>query len=216
MSPLSLSSRRIFALLASTLLACAAQAAPDDQFAAAFGRFRQATAGDAGAVEPASDAFGALLKAEPANPVLLAYAGATTAMRARTTVVPWKKLSYAEDGLAQVDKALALAATLKALPAQRGTPGELELKYVSASTMLAVPGFMNRGAQGARLLKEVLDSPAFAGAPVAFRGEVLLRAGELALAQKRSPDAKRLLGEVVALGGPQADAARTKLREVAP
>ncbi len=196
--------------------ALAAQAVPEDKFQAAFGHFRQAVGGDTRAVDDAYDAFGALLKAEPGNPVLLAYAGATTSMRARTTVVPWKKLSYAEDGLAQIDKALALAGTGTDLPALRGTPGVLELKYVSATTMLAVPSFMNRGARGAKLLNEVMDSPVFPTAPAGFRGEVLLRAGELALEQKRAPDARRLLGAAVALGGVPADTAKAKLREVSP
>jgi len=164
--------RRILALLAAALLALSAHAVPDDKFQAAFHRFKQAAAGDTGAVDRAADAFGALLKEEPANPVLQAYAGATTAMRAKTTVIPWKKLSLAEDGLAQIDKALALAATARPLPAQRGTPGELELKYVAASTMLAVPKFMNRGSQGAKLLEEVVKSPSFASAPAGFRTEV--------------------------------------------
>ncbi|MBA2676527.1 hypothetical protein [Ramlibacter sp.] len=210
--------RAAAALLLAALLGAggAVQAAPDDKFLAAFNRFKEAAAGDADAVAGASDAFGALLKSEPGNPVLLAYVGATTSMRARTTLIPWKKLSYAEDGLAQIDKALALAAATPNLPAQRGTPGALELKYVAASTMLVVPGFMNRGARGAKLLGEVLDSPAFAAAPAGFRGEVLLRAGELAVEQKRTPEARRYLGEVIAMGAPQTETAKAKLREVAP
>lgn len=204
--------------MASSLLTMAdpAQAVPDESFKAAFDRFRQAAGGDVSAVDSASDAFNALLKAEPGNPVLMAYVGASTSMRARTTAMQWKKLAFAEDGLAQIDKALAVAANTPELPSHRGTPGLLELKFVSASAMLAMPGFMNRGARGARLLGEVIESPVFASAPVGFRGQVLLRAGELAIEKKQAPDARHFLGEVVSLNAPQADAARTKLREVAP
>lgn len=209
----------LFARTLVTTLALAAGAvlaAPEEKFLSAFSRFKAAAAGDASAVESASDAFAALLESEPDNPVLMAYAGAATSMRAKTTVMPWKKMAYVEDGLAQIDKALALAGPGARLPAQRGTPGHLEVKFVSANTMLAVPAFLNRNARGAKLLNEVLSSPAFAAAPVGFRGEVLLRAVDLAVEQKRNADAHRLANEVVALGAPQADAAKTKVREVAP
>ena len=85
-----------------------AQAVPDAQFEPAFQVFMRASQGEESAIAQAVDSFAALLKAEPANPVLQAYSGAVTAMRAQTTMLPWRKMAYAEDGLAQLDKALAL------------------------------------------------------------------------------------------------------------
>jgi hypothetical protein len=204
------------ALLA--LVACVtttrATAAPDAAFQSAFQQFNSASAGDAAAVDKAADSFDALLKAEPANPVLMAYAGASTAMKAGTTMAPWKKMGYAEDGLAQIDKALAMLTPAHDAPVQHRTPGVLEVKFIAANTFLAVPGFMNRGARGAKLLNEVLASPLFAAAPLPFKGQVWMRAAALATKEQRTIDAKRYLNEVIAQGAPQADAAKAKLAQV--
>ena len=204
----------VLALLAG-LASSHADAAPEAAFQSAFKQFNSASAGDAAAVDKAADAFDALLKAEPANPVLLAYAGAATAMKASTTMAPWKKMGYAEDGLAQIDKALAMLTPVHDAPVQHGTPGVLEVKFIAANTFLAVPGFMNRGARGVKLLNEVLASPLFASAPLPFKGQVWMRAAALATKEQRTADAKRHLNEVITQGAPQAEAAKAKLGELA-
>ena len=174
-------------LLVAALLGAGAQAAPDAAFVPAFQQFDRAAAGESDAVDAAADAFDKLLAAEPANPVLMAYAGAATAMKSRTTLLPWKKMSYAEDGLAQIDKALALLGPADDAPRQRGVPGSLETRFVAANTFLAVPGFMNRGDRGAKLLGEVIHSPLFATAPQGFKDRVLQRAAKLAADQGNRP-----------------------------
>ena len=156
---------------------------PDAQFAPAFEAFTQASAGNTQAVERAAQAFAALLKAEPDNPVLLAYSGATTSLQAATTWLPWKKLAYAEDGLAQLDKALALLTPAHSAVLQRGTPAQLEVKLVAANTFLAVPGFMNRRERGVALVQDLLVSPALPGTPKAFQAAVHRAAAKAGLAK---------------------------------
>src|SRR5205085_7024463 len=102
----------IAASLAATLIVatplCAA-AVPAPAFDAAFQQFQRAsTGGDEQTIESAADQFAKLAATEPGDPLLLAYSGAATAMRARTTVLPWRRLAFADDGLAQLDKALTL------------------------------------------------------------------------------------------------------------
>lgn len=161
---------------AALLLCVGAQAATPDQFASAHQKFLQATSGQEAAIEPATQAFVALLKAEPGDPVVMAYAGAATSMQARTTWLPWKKMRYAEDGLAMLDKALMLlsaahnAANNAVL--QRNVPAALETRFVAANTFLAVPEFMNRKARGTKLLQEVANSPLLANAAADFRKQV--------------------------------------------
>ena len=145
----------------------------------------------------------------------MAYAGASTARLAGTTVLPWKKMSYAEDGMAMIDKALALLTPAHNAAVQHGTPGALEVRFVAANTFLAAPGFMNRGARGAKLLAEVLDSPLLAQAPLGFQAAVWLRAAKLAEAEKRLDDARKYLNEVIKRNAPQADAARAQLKALA-
>ena len=204
---------KLFALALTALLAHAG-AAPDAAFQSAFAHFSSASAGDKALIEQAADEFDALLKAEPANPVLMAYAGASTAMKAGTTLAPWKKMGFAEDGLAQIDKALALLTPAHDAPIQHGTPGALEVKFIAANTFLAVPGFMNRSARGTKLLNEVLASPLFASAPLPFKGQVWMRAAALATQEQRAPDAKRYLNEVISQGAPQAEVAKAKLKDI--
>jgi hypothetical protein len=196
------------------LFAPAARAAEAGSFEAAAHEFQRANAGVESAIEPAVERFGALLLADPANPVLLAYSGAATAMRARTTLLPWKKMGFAEDGLAQVDKALALLTPAHDAPLYRGTPASLEVRFTAASVFLAMPSMFNRHARGTKLLDEVLASPLFAPAPLGFRGAVWLRAGAEAIAEKRTEDARRLLQLVLSSGAPQAEQASAKLREI--
>jgi hypothetical protein len=187
-------------------------AAPDAQFRPAFQLFNQASAGDKGAVDAAADAFDALLQAEPASPVLMAYSGASIAMKARTTVMPWKKIGFAEDGLATLDKALALLTPAHDAIGQHGTPASLETRFVAASTFLAVPDFMHRGARGSALLAEVLASPLFAQSPLPFQAAVWMRAGTQAAKENRVADARRFFEQVVQRGAPQAEQARAALQ----
>jgi len=215
----SLRQRRVFAFVAVVFASCVATgiaiAAPDAAFDSAFRHFIVASGGDRSAVDPAADAFDALLKAEPANPVLMAYAGAAGAMRAGTTALPWKKMGYAEDGLALLDKSLAMLTPAHDAPIQHGTPGSLEVRFVAANAFLAVPPFMNRAARGAKLLDEVLASPLFANAPLPFQGNVWMRAAALAAKEQRPADAQRYLNEVISRNAPQAEKARALLKGAA-
>ncbi len=55
----------------------------------------------------AAGQFDALLEREPANPLFAAYHAAAVVMQARDAWMPWNKMKYLEDGLADTDRALA-------------------------------------------------------------------------------------------------------------
>jgi hypothetical protein len=114
-----------------------------------------------------------------------------------------------------LDKALALLTPAHDAVLQRNLPAALEVKFVAANTFLAVPGFMNRGARGTKLLGEVLASPLFATSPLAFRGDVWLASAEQALKDKRRDDARKLLDAVIKANAPQAEVARAQLKAIA-
>ena len=190
-------------------------AATDSQtFAAASAQFLRATGGVDDAIEPAAAKFQQLSRAEPADPVLRAYSGAATAMRARTAVLPWHKLSHAEDGLAQIDKALAQLTAAHDAPLYRGVPASLEARFVAASCFLALPTLFNRGPRGTQLLQAVLNSPLFDASPVAFRAAVWLRAGTEAADAHRNDEARAWLKKAAASAAPQAAAAQARLKEL--
>jgi len=211
---LSRLSRQLRVLSAVALMTSAAHAVPEAQFEPAFQQFLQASRGNDAAIEKSADAFSALLKSEPSNPVLLAYAGASTSMKATTTWLPWKKMSHAEDGMAMLDKALALLTPAHNAALQHGTSAVLEVRFVAANTFLAVPGFMNRGARGAKLLNEVLTSPLLASSPLEFRGDVWLAGAALAAKEKRAEEARKYLNQVIQTNAPQAPAARAQLKAI--
>jgi len=199
------------ALVLALCMGTANWAAPPAQFEVAFSHFEQARVGNDAATKQAAQAFAVLLQAEPTNPVLMAYTGAATSMLANTTLLPWKKMTYAEDGLALLDKALALLTAPTAAATGRSVPATLEVRFIAANTFLAVPGFMNRGDRGNRLLAEVLASPLLVSTPLAFRGDVWLVAAQTAAKAGRRDEARRLLNLAVQAGTPQAPEARTRL-----
>ena len=163
------------AFAGATLLAAAPAfaAVPEPAYEAAVQQFQQAAAGsDTKAIEAAAEQFGQLAAIDPSDPVLLAYSGAATAMRATTTMLPWRKMSYAEDGLAQLDKALALLKPEHDVPLHRNVPASLETRLVAANTFIRLPAMFNRRARGVRLLDEVVKSPLLAAAPAGFRAAV--------------------------------------------
>lgn len=168
------------ALFASLALQSSWATVSEPQFEAAFHQFQQALQGDDGAADKAAEQFGSLAQAEPADPVLLAYAGAALSMKARSSLLPWKKMAYAEDGLARIDKALALLQPAHDTPLHHGTPASLETRFVAATTFLGMPPMFHREARGAALLQEVLNSPLLAQSPQGFRNAVQQRAQRLA------------------------------------
>lgn len=208
-------SSALLTLTTAMLLAGPVQAASEAQFQPAFDQFIQASMGNDSAIEKSAEAFGALLKLEPANPVLMAYAGASTTMKATTTWLPWKKMSHAEDGLALLDKALALLTAAHDAALQHDVPAALEVRFVAANTFLAVPGFMNRNARGAKLLQEVLTSPLLAASPLPFQADVWLAGAGLATKEKRSEEARKYLNLVIDRKAPQMEAARAQLKALA-
>ncbi|MEO8156054.1 MAG: hypothetical protein ABI605_23560 [Rhizobacter sp.] len=215
--PTPLSPRRsvLFAALALSLwlpFGAALADTTDAQFEAAFRTFQAGQKGDSGAVERAADEFSELLKADPGNPMLMAYAGSATAMKATTTMLPWKKMSYAEDGLAQIDKALALLQPAHDTAMLYHSPVSLQTRFTAASTFLGMPGFFNRGARGTKLLADVQASPLMAQAAPGFQGAVLMAAAKQATKELRTADARRELNDVVQRGLPQAEAAKVQLQ----
>ena len=181
-------------------------------FAAAFKQLEKGSAGDKAAIEAGAAQWRALSAAEPTDPVLRAYAGAMTSMLANTTLLPWKKLSHAEEGLALLDKALAQLTPAHDAPAHQGTPASLETRFVAANTFLALPAMFNRGERGAQLLDQVLNHPRFDASPAPFKASVWMRAAQQAKADKREADARRWLQKAASSNAPQAALAQAQLK----
>jgi hypothetical protein len=203
----------MLALAAAALLVPLAPAlASEPAVPAALAEFQRALDGQQAAIEPAAQQLLALSQADPANPVLRAYAGAATAMRASTTLLPWKKMGHAEDGLALIDKALAQLTPAHDAPLYRHVPASLEVRFTAAGTFLALPSMFNRHERGQKLLDELVKSPLLETAPAPFKATVWMRAGQEAAKAQRSAEARQWFEKVSASGAPQAPAAQARLK----
>lgn len=151
----------------------AATAATETAFATALATFNRALAGEDAALDIATTQFQALLAADPTQPAFRAFLGSATAMKARTTLLPWKKMGYADDGLAQIDKALAQLTPGHDRQTLGGVATSALVRFTAGSTFVALPSMFNRSDRGARLLDDLRKSAVLAAAPAAFRAQVL-------------------------------------------
>ncbi len=201
-------------LCAAALCISSAHALPEAALQAAVAQFTEASQGKSEATEASVEQFQALLKTEPGHPLLMSYLGATTTLKARDAWAPWKKMSYAEDGLALIDKAIGLLGPEHDQALVQGTPVSLQTRFVAANTFLGLPEMFNRGPRGRLLLEEIQASPLFGKAPGGFQGAVLMRAARQAEQAKDLPRARGLYQQVVARQLPQATAAQAALKGV--
>jgi hypothetical protein len=170
---------RIIAL--ALLLATGIAAAADTSFAEAQQIFMRAQQGQEKDVEPAIAAFEALARAEPRNPVYASYLGSALALKGRDALMPWTRMKYVEEGLDQLDRALAALKPEHDKALLRGVPMGIEAQLVAANTLLRIPdGIFHRRAQGRKLVADLLKNPALAAAPADFRAAVDKAAAEAA------------------------------------
>lgn len=180
-------------LLGSACLfaSAAPQEAAPPGFAQARQQFIAGAAGDGAARDAAIVSFKALAAGHPGHPLLSAYQGAATALKGRDAFLPWDKMKHAENGADTIDKALAQLTPAHDEALFGGTPESVETRLVAATSLLALPDFMNRRASGLRALDAALKSPAFALAPQPVRTLLLALAAKHGSAQASvQPQAK--------------------------
>jgi hypothetical protein len=202
----------VLAAMALTTGTAGAAPANEAAFMGAWQQFDRALGGDSGATDAAAERFNALAQADASDLVAQAYAGAALTLKGRDALLPWRKMSHTEDGLARIDKALAQLTPAHDQPLHRGTPASLEVRFTAASTFLALPGFFNRGPRGEQLLADVVNSPLLAASPVPFQGAVLMLAGQHAAKAGKPAEARKHFEAVVVRNAPQAEAARAALK----
>lgn len=201
-------------------LACGnalAAAVPDNAaFSAARQQFVAGAGGDASARDASIDAFEKLAGSQPGNPVYLAYQGAGFTLRGRDAFMPWDKMKFTEKGADMIEKALSLLAPEHDTLLLGGTPASIETRLVAASTLLALPEFMNRRSGGKRALQAALDSQALAQAPAPVRANLFSVAARVAAEEKRSADEVGYLRQVVATQAttPHVAKAAARLKEL--
>ena len=159
--------------------------------------FEQARAGSAAAVGPAQDAFKDLLQADSSNPLFVAYYGSTFAMRARDGGAPWQKIKWVNEGINNIDHALALLGPQYEAKTMRGVPIGLETRLVAIATYIPLPSLFNRMGVARQQLAQAMGSPSFAGASDELRGRFYYEDALIAHSDGDTEHERRALREVV-------------------
>ena len=204
------------AAIASALASAAPLEVAPQGYSEARQQFMAGVAGDGKARDAAITAFTQLAAAHPGHPLLATYAGSATSLAGRDAMMPWNKMKYSEDGADAIEKALAQLNQAHDEALFQGTPESVETRMVAATTLLALPDFMNRRAAGKRALDAALKSPVFDAAPVPVRVRLYALAAKTAAADKRAPDEAAYLKQLVQLApqAPEAQRAASRLKEL--
>lgn len=221
-------------VVAATLLALAAGAAglsvqaasdapPDavsvpvhDAFAEAFAVFQRARE-DNGEIGKAIAAFETLTRQAPQEPLYAAYLGSTLALKARAAWMPWNKMRYAEQGLDQLDRALAALGPADESRLLRGAPVALQTRLVAATTFLQVPNALfHRRAQATRLVAQMLADPSLTAQPASLRASIHQAAAQAARLDGKHAEEMKHLAEIVRIepAGARAQRARLRITEI--
>ena len=178
--------------------------APDvtARFQRAAQLFEQARAGSTAAVGPAQDAFKDLLQTDSSNPLFVAYYGSTFAMRARDGGAPWQKIKWVNEGINNIDHALALLGPQYDAKTMRGVPISLETRLVAIATYIPLPSLFNRMGVARRQLSQAMGSPSFASASNELRGRFYYEDALIAHSDGDTEHERRALREVVRAAPP--------------
>ncbi|WP_444885534.1 hypothetical protein [Microbulbifer sp. PSTR4-B] len=154
----------IAAALIQLGMSTSAFAAVDAQLEGLYNKAAQ-QGGDA--IEVSYEAFKIAQQQDPTDPAALFYLGASETLMAKESWLPWKKVSYAENGIARMDKALLMLEELEN-PGRsaRGVPRDLLFKGIAATTFTKVPAFFNAFDRGFELYGELMNDPRLSHMPV--------------------------------------------------
>ena len=173
----------------------AAQPAPSTAFQQQLAQARAAyfrdLQGDSSAASTAKKDFRALKAKAPDNPVVLAYSGSLVLLEAAHTWAFWNKKSLSQKGLAEMDKAVAIA------------PDNLEARFIRGASCWHLPFFFHRRRQAERDLtfvavratKAVKDGklpPQLGAAALDYYGKILESRSKHAEAQQAFREAMHI------------------------
>lgn len=154
--------------------------------------FMQARAGDSSATDKAEITFGRLSVGNPGDPLARAYHGAALTLQGRDAWMPWTKMKKVEQGLAQLDKALAqITAAQEQSPAGQ-LSAAMETRMTAIGTFIALPGMFHRLESARAVIKQTLNHPGFAMVPKAQQAQIYSWAAEAAEKSGEKSEAERL------------------------
>lgn len=160
-----------------------------EAFTSAQTLFEQGLNGSKKDNERAAEQFKTLSEQERGNPLYRAYYGSAITVKSRDAFFPWSKLKLGEQGLDVIDNALKMVAPEHDTIMIKGVPISIGTKLVAVSTFLKMPDkYFHRFAAGKSLLKEAMNSRAFAAAPAHIKAAFHIQAAAVAQTDKRNAE----------------------------
>ncbi len=160
-------------------------ASNSDPFNNAFELFQSARQGNTDRVEPAITALQNLARTVERQPLYAAYLGSALTLKGKAAWMPWNKMKYTDQGLDQIDQALAALKPEHDRIVVQDVPISLNVRLVAAATFIAVPdGIFHRRANGKSQLAILRTHPLLATAPAAFRADVVALETQLKESEK--------------------------------
>lgn len=178
--------------------------------------FEQALVGDESKTELAQQKMNALVKIQPNHPLFNVYYGSSYTLLARDAWMPWTKISYAEKGLAIIDKALGMLDNSHSKTLMRGTSVSVETRLVAISTFLKVPGFMHRLDHAKQELDKLFSDDSFKITPPPVKSRIHFQAAQIAQREDNKESELSNLEKTIALDqeGRFAELAKERLAEI--
>lgn len=152
-------------LIAITFPLCAHASEPkhsstySDTYRHAYQLYLAATAGDTRATRSAFEAFNRLHGESPEEPIALVLLGASQTLQGRDARMIWSRLSYTEEGLENMERALKLVTPNHDDLWFEGLPVSLLVNAVAGIVYVGVPSRFGRFEPGLQLLSTALNHP---------------------------------------------------------
>ncbi len=169
-----------------------ASSLPWDQVRQAYQRAREL--GQTQAVDEAIGLADGYLQTHPQDGLALTYRGSLATLRAKLSWMPWRKLGWLREGIAQMDDGVALADRLTPSSIQA-----LEARLVRGLTSANIPQAFGRGGIAFADLQAVAAHPRFAQWEPGHRATVLAWLAVLHQRQGRDAQSQQLRQQAEAI-----------------
>lgn len=94
----------------------------------------------------------------PDHPAVQTFYGSLEAIKASRVRMPWSKIKWVERGLDRIDRAMTLLTAEHETEMLIGMPVATDSRIAATTTLLAVPGFLNRLEDARAVFADLLDT----------------------------------------------------------
>ena len=94
----------------------------------------------------------------PDHPAVQTFYGSLEAIKANRVRMPWSKIKWVERGLDRIDRAMTLLTAEHEAEILIGIPVATDCRIAATTTLLAVPGFLNRLEDARAVFADLLDT----------------------------------------------------------